>query len=171
MPRNSCIRHRVTLVDGSKQLLATGYVLAQVRRTYIYTSPYSDSIPTCPIKYLQMKKQRKKDPTRNSVCFSKHYYAAKDRASLKWEHVGCFTPCGIVGEWRYPGDSPDKAYWRGNLGIWRQEDEDARGVEFESRMELLSDKGQLLTRSLTVVSIFFAGLGTSVSPRGNRRAL
>ena len=92
------------------------------------------------------------DPARNSVRFMKHYYAPKDRAHLQWEYVGCFTPCGIVGEWRYPGDPPAKALWRGKFGIWLQQDEDAKGIEFESQMELLSNRGQLLTRSMTGIS-------------------
>lgn len=92
------------------------------------------------------------DPVRNSVCFSKHYYAPKERSDLEWEYVGCFTPCGIVGEWRYPGDPPEKAKWRGKFGIWLQKDEEASGAELESQMELLSNKGQLLTGSLTGIS-------------------
>ena len=92
------------------------------------------------------------DPTRRSVCFIKHYYAPESKTHLKWEYIGCFTPCGIVGEWRYPGDPAEKRQWRGKFGIWLQKDEDAKGTELESQMELLSIKGQLLTRSLTGIS-------------------
>lgn len=91
-------------------------------------------------------------PTRRSVCFLKHYYAPESKRHLKWEYVGSFTQCGIVGEWRYPGDPPGKAQWRGKFRIWLQEDEDAKGTELESQMELLSITGQLPTRSLTGIS-------------------
>ncbi|KAL9610641.1 MAG: hypothetical protein Q9167_004683 [Letrouitia subvulpina] len=89
------------------------------------------------------------NPIENSVSFIKQYYAPKKNADLQWEYVGYITSCGIVGEWRYPGDPPEKAHWRGKFGIWLQRDEDAKGVEFELQMRMLSDKGQILARSMT----------------------
>lgn len=85
----------------------------------------------------------------NSVSFIKQYYVPKEKADLRWEYVGYITPCGIVGEWRYRGDARELAHWRGKFGIWLQRDEDAKGVDFELQMRLLSDKGQILSRSMT----------------------
>lgn len=91
------------------------------------------------------------NPTDNSVSLIKQYYAPKEATSLRWEYAGYITSCGIVGEWRYPGNPPETAHWRGKFGIWLQRDEDARGREFEEQMRLLNDKGQVLTRSMSFV--------------------
>ena len=69
-----------------------------------------------------------------------------------WEYVGCFTPCGIVGEWHYPGDPVERAHWRGKFSIWLREDGDAAPEELEDRLRALTSSGKILTRSMTGVS-------------------
>ncbi|KAL8740347.1 MAG: hypothetical protein Q9190_006939 [Brigantiaea leucoxantha] len=89
------------------------------------------------------------NPIENFVSFIKQYHAPKEKAHLRWEYVGYITSCGIVGEWSFPGDPPEKAHLRGKFGIWLQRDEDAKGVETELQIRLLRDKGQILSRSMT----------------------
>ena len=89
------------------------------------------------------------NPAENSVSLIKQYDVPIGNSYIRWEYVGYITSCGIVGEWRYPGDPPEKAHWRGKFGIWLQRDEDAKGAEFDMQMRLLSDKGQILSRSMT----------------------
>ncbi|KAL9088890.1 MAG: hypothetical protein Q9165_005947 [Trypethelium subeluteriae] len=90
------------------------------------------------------------DPHNNSVRFVKRYYFVT-RGSRKpaWEYVGRSTGRGIIGEWHYPGDPPKLAAWRGSFGVWLVEDEDAQGADLEEQMKLLTEKGQVLTRSMT----------------------
>lgn len=66
------------------------------------------------------------NPIENSVSFIKQYYAPKEKADVRWEYVGYITSCGIVGEWRYPGDPRELAHWRGKFGTWLQRNEDAK---------------------------------------------
>ncbi len=77
---------------------------------------------------------------------------SKGKPPNVWEYVGCFTPCGIVGEWHYPGDPAEKAHWRGKFSIWLREDGDAAPEELEDRLRTLISSGKLLTRSMTGVS-------------------
>ena len=81
------------------------------------------------------------NPTHNTVTFIKHYFAPENKSTIRWEYVGCFTPCGIVGEWRFPGDPPAHAHFRGKFGIWLQKDEVANGAALEDQIELLKTRG------------------------------
>ena len=56
------------------------------------------------------------DTQRDAVRFVKHYGGAL--RYLRWEYVGSFMPCGIVGEWHYPDDPPKLRHQRGRFAIW-----------------------------------------------------
>ena len=95
------------------------------------------------------------DPQQNAIFLSKKYYevAPNHGPELpKWHYRGSITPCGIVGEWHYPGDPLHKAHWRGSFGFWLRDDEYAKGDQLVSQMKLLREKGRVLTRSMTGIS-------------------
>ncbi|KAF2239852.1 hypothetical protein EV356DRAFT_511167 [Viridothelium virens] len=90
------------------------------------------------------------NPHNNSVSFVKrYYYVTRGTRKPAWEYVGKFTARGIVGEWHFPDDPPKLASWRGSFGVWLVEDEVAQGADLEEQMKLLTEKGQVLTRSMT----------------------
>ena len=92
------------------------------------------------------------DPNRGTLRFLKTYVrTSQGKSPNVWEYVGCVTPCGIVGEWHYPGDPAEKAHWRGKFSIWLREDEDATSKELENRLHTLTSSGKILTRSMTGV--------------------
>jgi hypothetical protein len=88
------------------------------------------------------------DLRRDTVRFIKQYIVAEEC----WEYEGHFTSCGIVGEWHYPGDPPGVKHYRGRFAIWLQSDEAVQGGDLEKQMEMLENKGALLTRSLSFKS-------------------
>ena len=93
------------------------------------------------------------DRNRGSICFLKKYVRTnKKKRVFVWEYAGCFTPCGIVGEWHHPGDPAEVAHWRGKFSIWLREDEGAGTEELEDRLRTLITSGKLLARSMTGVS-------------------
>ena len=67
----------------------------------------------------------------------------------EWEYDGKFINNGIMGEWPYPGNPPALSNWRGSFGLWLQRDEDRQGQETEDQFRLLTEKGRVLTRSMT----------------------
>ncbi|KAN0103248.1 hypothetical protein V8E51_011561 [Hyaloscypha variabilis] len=87
------------------------------------------------------------DIQRDAVRFVKYYGGAKRH--LRWEYVGCFMSCGIVGEWHYPDDPPDLRHHRGRFAIWLLSDEDAQGDQLETQLRMLKNEGRILTRSLS----------------------
>ncbi|CAD6566090.1 MAG: hypothetical protein ASARMPREDX12_007541 [Alectoria sarmentosa] len=93
------------------------------------------------------------DRNRGTLRFLKTYVrVSKGKTLPVWEYVGCFTPCGIVGEWHSPGDPAKMAHWRGKFSIWLKEDGDAAPEELEDRLRTLISRGKVLTKSMTRVS-------------------
>ena len=93
------------------------------------------------------------DRNRGTLRFFKTYVrVSKGKLLPVWEYVGCFTSCGIVGEWHSPGDPAKSAHWRGKFSIWLREDEHAAPEELEDRLRTLTSSGKILTRSMTGVS-------------------
>ena len=90
------------------------------------------------------------DRNRGTLRFLKSYVRRNKEESLPvWEYSGCFTPCGIVGEWHTPGDPTDRAHLRGKFSIWLREDGDASPEELEDRLRTLTLSGKILTTSMT----------------------
>ena len=64
--------------------------------------------------------------------------------TVRWEYEGGFTPCGIAGEWHYPGDPPALAIHRGKFALWLSEDEDRKAPAGQDRLSYLTQFGKLL---------------------------
>jgi hypothetical protein len=87
----------------------------------------------------------------NTISFIKQY--SGENGHLRWEYVGNFTSCGIVGEWHYPNDPPKTRHHRGKFAVWLLSEEGDPDSQHDTQLRMLKDSGKILTRSMSLRSV------------------